>query len=114
MLGNLKTSFNGTFHAFDFYKYARRYLGGYCFRFNIPFSLLAITEGIANAFCCCILHGAGSQGRIHFCFISTSIANSSLPLKPSLIYGMQLELVAGTNKRAFFVIAYYSDYSVFD
>jgi hypothetical protein len=29
MLGNLKTSFNGTFHAFNFDKYPRRYLGGY-------------------------------------------------------------------------------------
>jgi hypothetical protein len=54
LLGNLKTSFNGTFHAFNFDKYARRYLGGYCFRFNRRFSLAAMTERIANAVCCCM------------------------------------------------------------
>jgi hypothetical protein len=36
LLSNLKTSFSGTFQEFNFDKYARRYLGGYCFRFN-PF-----------------------------------------------------------------------------
>jgi transposase-like protein len=54
LLGNLKTSFNGTFHAFNFDKYARRYLGGYCFRFNRRFSLAVMTERIANAVCCCM------------------------------------------------------------
>jgi len=28
LLGNLKTSFNATFHAFNFDKYTRRYLNG--------------------------------------------------------------------------------------
>jgi hypothetical protein len=54
LLGNLKTSFNGTFHAFNFDKYARRYLGGCCFRFNRRFSMAAMTEHIANAVCCCM------------------------------------------------------------
>ena len=54
LLGNLKTSFNGIFRAFNFDKYARRYLGGYCFRFNRRFSLAAMTERIANAVCCCM------------------------------------------------------------
>ena len=49
----IKTSLNGTFHAFNFDKYARRYLGGHCFRFNRRFSLAEITERIANAVCCC-------------------------------------------------------------
>lgn len=53
VLGNLKTSLNGTFHAFNFDKYARRYLGGHCFRFNRRFSLAEMTERIANAVCCC-------------------------------------------------------------
>ncbi len=53
LLGNLKTSFSGTFHAFHFDKYARRYLGGFCFRFNRHFSLVAMTERIANAVCVC-------------------------------------------------------------
>ena len=54
LLGNLKTSLSGTFHAFNFDKYARRYLGGYCFRFNRRFSMAAMTERIANAVCCCL------------------------------------------------------------
>jgi len=41
LLGNLKTSFSGTFHAFNFDKYARHYMGGYCFRFNRRFSMSA-------------------------------------------------------------------------
>ena len=55
-LDNLKTSFSGTFHAFNFDKYARRYLGGCCFRFNRRFSLVAMNERIANAVCCSIFH----------------------------------------------------------
>ena len=54
LLSNLKTSFSGTFHAFNFDKYARRYLGGFCFRFNRRFSLAVMTERIANAVCCCM------------------------------------------------------------
>ncbi len=54
LLGNLKTSLSGTFHALHFGKYARRYLGGFCFRFNRRFSLAAMTERIANEVCCCI------------------------------------------------------------
>ena len=37
LLGNLKTSTSGALHAFDFDKYAKRYLGGYCFRFKQVF-----------------------------------------------------------------------------
>jgi len=54
LLGNLKTSLSGTFHAFNFDKYARHYHGGYCFRFNRRFSMAAMTERIANAVCCCM------------------------------------------------------------
>ena len=54
MLGNLKTSFNGTFDAFNFDKYARRYLGGICFRFNRGFGMVAMTKRIANVVCCCM------------------------------------------------------------
>jgi len=42
------------FQAFNFDKVARRYLGGYCFRFKRRFSLAAMTERIANAVCCCM------------------------------------------------------------
>jgi hypothetical protein len=51
VLGNFKTSFSGTFHAFNFHKYARRYLVGYCFRFNRRFSIAGMTERSANAVC---------------------------------------------------------------
>ena len=54
LLGNLKTSLSGTFHAFDFDKYARRYLGGYCFRFNRRFAMAEMTDRIADAVCCCM------------------------------------------------------------
>jgi hypothetical protein len=53
LTSNEPCSFSGTFHAFNFDKYARRYLGGYCFRFNRRFSMVAMTERIANAACCC-------------------------------------------------------------
>ncbi|HCZ14999.1 MAG TPA: IS1595 family transposase, partial [Candidatus Accumulibacter sp.] len=33
LLGNLKTSINGTYHAFDFRKYAYRYLSETQYRF---------------------------------------------------------------------------------
>jgi hypothetical protein len=54
LLGNLKTSFSGTFHAYNLDKYARRYLCGYCFRFNRRFSMAGMTERIANVACCCM------------------------------------------------------------
>ncbi len=54
MSGNLKTSFSGTFHAFNLDKYARRYLGGYCFRFNRRFAMAEMTARIANAVCFCM------------------------------------------------------------
>ena len=42
---------HGLFHAFDFDKYAKRYLGGFCFRFNRRFKMAEMTERIANAAC---------------------------------------------------------------
>jgi transposase-like protein len=54
LLGNLKTSLSGTFHALSFDKYARRYLGGYCFRFNRRFAMAEMTDRIADAVCCCM------------------------------------------------------------
>jgi hypothetical protein len=45
LLGNLKTSFSGTFHAFKFDKYAKRYLRGCCFRFNRRFSMSGMQSG---------------------------------------------------------------------
>jgi hypothetical protein len=54
LLGNLNTSFGGTFHAYNLDRYARRYLCGYCFRFNRRFSMAGMIERIANAVCCCM------------------------------------------------------------
>ena len=42
ILGNLKTAISGTYHAFDFEKYAHRYLGEYQYRFNRRFDLSSI------------------------------------------------------------------------
>ncbi len=42
ILGNLKNAINGTYHAFDFEKYAHRYLGEYQYRFNRRFDLAAM------------------------------------------------------------------------
>jgi transposase-like protein len=39
ILGNLKTGFSGTYHAFKFAKYASRYLAAFAYRFNHRFQL---------------------------------------------------------------------------
>ena len=39
VLGNLKTSLGGAYHAFDFSKYASRYLAAFAYRFNRRFQL---------------------------------------------------------------------------
>lgn len=41
-LGNLKTAYAGTYHAFDFAKYAHRYLAEVQYRFNRRFDLSSI------------------------------------------------------------------------
>jgi hypothetical protein len=40
--------------AYGYDKYARRYLDGFCFRFNRRFSMVEMTDRIANAVYCCI------------------------------------------------------------
>ena len=54
LLGNLKTSLSGTFHALNFGRYAKRCLGGCCFRFNRRFAMAEMSERIADAVCCCM------------------------------------------------------------
>jgi hypothetical protein len=39
VLGNLKTSLGGAYHAFDFAKYGTRYLGAFAYHFNRGFHL---------------------------------------------------------------------------
>ena len=53
VLSNLKTSFNGTFHALRFDKYSDRYLGAFSYRFNRRFDLAAMTERVLHAACLC-------------------------------------------------------------
>lgn len=49
LLGNLKTSINGTYHAFDFRKYAYRYLSETQYRFNRRFDLKIILRRLIRA-----------------------------------------------------------------
>lgn len=42
LLGNLKSAITGTYHAFDFAKYAHRYLAEFQFRFNRRFDMKTI------------------------------------------------------------------------
>lgn len=49
ILGNLKTSLSGCFHAFNFRKYAARYLAAFSYRFNRRFNLRSLHERLLIA-----------------------------------------------------------------
>ena len=49
LLGNLKTAYSGTYHAFDFAKYAHRYLAEVQYRFNRRFDLSSILRRLLVA-----------------------------------------------------------------
>jgi hypothetical protein len=49
ILGNLKNAINGTYHAFDFEKYAHRYLGEFQYRFNRRFDLPGMFQRLVVA-----------------------------------------------------------------
>lgn len=49
VLGNLKTAITGTYHAFDFAKYAPRYLAEVAYRFNRRFDLQSILRRLITA-----------------------------------------------------------------
>jgi transposase-like protein len=51
VLGNLKTALAGTYHAFDFNKYAHRYLAQVQYLFNRRFDLRSILVRVARAAC---------------------------------------------------------------
>ena len=53
ILGNLKTSLAGTYHAFGFEKYAQRYLAQIQYLFNRRFDLSSILRRLAIAACRC-------------------------------------------------------------
>ncbi|MEB3353037.1 MAG: transposase [Cyanobacteriota bacterium] len=54
LLGKRKTNLSGKYHAFNHDKYADRYLGGYRFRFDRCFSMVAMTEYVENDACSCM------------------------------------------------------------
>ena len=49
VLGNLKNAITGTYHAFDFQKYANRYLGEFQYRFNRRFDLKGMLRRLVVA-----------------------------------------------------------------
>ena len=49
VLGNVKTSLSGAYHAFGFSKYAERYLGAITYRFNRRFDLHALPNRLLVA-----------------------------------------------------------------
>jgi len=51
VLGNLKTALTGTYHAFDFLKYAHRYLAEAQYRFNRRFNLRSMLPRLLRAAC---------------------------------------------------------------
>lgn len=53
-LGNLKRSLGGTYHAFDFAKYAHLYLAETQYRFNRRFNLRSILARLLRAACLAI------------------------------------------------------------
>ena len=49
MLGNLKTTLAGAYHAFKYRKYAAHYLSAFAYRFNRRFDLQAIVGRLVVA-----------------------------------------------------------------
>ena len=60
MLGNLETSLTGSYHAFDFRKYAARYLAAFAYRFNRRFDLATLHQRLLLAAVHCGPHPEGS------------------------------------------------------
>ena len=52
LLGNLKTAINGTYHAFNFAKYAHRYLAEFQYRFNRRFNMRSLFNRLLVALVC--------------------------------------------------------------
>ena len=53
VLGNLKTSLSGSYHGFNFRKYATRYLGAFAYRFNRRFDLRTLHQRLLLAAALC-------------------------------------------------------------
>ena len=56
VLGNLKTTLTGAYHAFDFRKYAHRYLAAFAYRFNRRFNLRTLHQRLLVAAAHCGPH----------------------------------------------------------
>ena len=56
VLGNLKTSLTGSYHAFDFRKYSARYLAAFTYRFNRRFDLSTLHQRLLVAAARCGAH----------------------------------------------------------
>lgn len=56
VLGNLKTSISGSYHAFAFQKYAARYLAAFSYRFNRRFDLRTLHHRLIVAAAHCAPH----------------------------------------------------------
>ena len=54
MLGNLKTSLAGAYHALDYGKYGSGYLAAFCYRFNRRVDLRSLVVKLMayTALCC--------------------------------------------------------------
>jgi hypothetical protein len=48
VLSNLKSAIQGTYHGFDFDKYAQRYLGEFQYRFNRRFDMAAMVPQLIS------------------------------------------------------------------
>lgn len=48
LISNFKTALSGTYHAFNFAKYAKRYFAEYAYRFNRRFDLRAIVSSLIH------------------------------------------------------------------
>ncbi len=56
VLGNLKTSLTGSYHAFNFRKYSARYLAAFTYRFNRRFDLSTLHQRLLIAAARCDAH----------------------------------------------------------
>ena len=70
LLGNLKTAISGTYHAFDFAKYAHRYLAEFQYRFNRRFNMRPSCVA-----CCSALVAAPAVVRSAACGLLSFLAN---------------------------------------
>jgi len=65
----LKTAFSGTYHAFNFSKYAQRYLAEVQYRFNRRFDLSVILSRLLRA-SAVLLHPIPSGSFVRLSFVA--------------------------------------------